>query len=262
MKNTGNAQWNRSSVWLGAVGDSAGDAALFGNTRYRIPSGTTVSPNGQYTWTFTMTAPESSGTYHPSYQLVNSSSAWFGQTVSTTIVVAYPSYTYNLTAGWNLISVPLNVDDNSIQDIFPDNVKSGLIDIWGWDASEQNWDYYSPDPNDYFYQYYPGLTSLETGKAYWVEMNKSASFTIYGTVPDDAPNSPETLVSGWNLVGSTGFSSNSPASLYPEALDSWGWDASAQNWVYYSSDPNDYFYQYYPAITNMQNGQGYWVELP
>ena len=136
------------------------------------------------------------------------------------------------------------------------------MDIWGWDESEQNWVYYCPDPNDYFYQYYPGIKDLETGRTYWVKMNKSASFTIQGTLPDSAPNSPVALVSGWNFVGSTGFSSTTPASLYPNAIDVWGWDASAQNWVYYSPDPNDYFYQYYTNIDTVQAGHGYWVEMP
>lgn len=265
MQNTGNMLWNRTSVQLGAVGDSTGDAALFGSTRYRISTGASVSANSSYTWTFTMTAPTTSGTYHPSYQLINSSSVWFGKMVNTTIVVtnaSIKSHTFNLTKGWNLISVPLDLQDSSIQGIFPDDVRSGIVDIWGWDASIQDWKYYSPDKDDYFYQYYPGITNIETGMAYWVEMNKSVSFTIQGTVPDDAPYSSESLVSGWNFIGSTGISSPAPSSLYSNAMDVWGWDESRQDWVYYSPDPNDYFYQYYPSIDNVQAGHGYWVELP
>jgi hypothetical protein len=140
-------------------------------------------------------------------------------------------------------------------------VTSGLASIWGWDEDRQSWAYYSLNPNDGFYQTYPRITKLETGRAYWINMNKSASFTVTGTAPSGAPNSPIALVSGWNFVGLTGQTASTPSVMYPSALAVWGWDAARQNWVYYSPDPNDGFYQTYPKITSIQPGQGYWVEM-
>jgi len=171
------------------------------------------------------------------------------------------TYTISLVEGWNLISLPIAPGNASIQAIFPAEALAGIVDIWGWNESQQNWIFYSPDQNDYFYDYYPALTSLEPGKAYWVEMNRSATFTVQGTVPDNAPHSPTALVSEWNFVGLTGLSSSTPAALYPAAVDVWGWDAAEQNWVYYSPDPDDYFYAYYPKLENIQPGHGYWVEM-
>jgi hypothetical protein len=135
------------------------------------------------------------------------------------------------------------------------------VSIWGWDETKQSWAYYSPDPNDGFYQNYPKITKLEAGRAYWIEMNKSASFTVTGTVPSSAPGSPVALISGWNFVGLTGLSASTPTVMYPNVLSAWGWDAAQQNWVYYSLDPNDGFYQQYPKITSIQPGKGYWVEM-
>jgi hypothetical protein len=172
------------------------------------------------------------------------------------------SYTINLTTGWNLISLPVDPADNSVYGIFPENVQSGIVDIWGWNEAQQNWIYYSPDPNDYFYQYYSAITELESGKAYWVEMNKSGSFTVEGTIPSNAPTSPVALVSGWNFIGCTGLTSAAVTSMYPDAIDVWGWNEAQQNWIYYSPDPNDYFYQYYTKINTIQPGKGYWVEMP
>jgi hypothetical protein len=171
------------------------------------------------------------------------------------------SYTLKLYPGWNLVSIPVELQNNDLSSIFPADVKSNIIDIWGWDEAEQNWVYYSPDPEDYFYGYYPGLTGLETGKAYWVEMSQPATVTIQGTVPAYAPDSPTSLRSGWNFVGTTGMSSPIVASMYTNAVSVWGWDEVAQNWVYYST-VDDYFYDYYPELDNACPGDGYWVEIP
>jgi hypothetical protein len=194
--------------------------------------------------------------------------ATLGSPSSTTITLVdddFPAgpatYNISLAEGWNLISIPLTLQNNSLASVLSQNVSGGVVDIWGWDPAQQNWVYYSPDPNDYFYQYYPALTSLDTGKAYWVEMNRSATLALQGTVPAGAPASPVGLVSGWNFVGPTGAAASTPAVLYASAVDVWGWDPAQQNWVYYSPDPNDYFYQYYANIGSVQPGYGYWVEM-
>ena len=186
-----------------------------------------------------------------------------GRTVSLnqTTINLYGTYTFNLVSGWNLISLPLNVQNNDITSIFPAGVISHIVDIWGWDSSTQNYVYYSPDPSDYFYTYYPAVTKIEAGKGYWVNMDQPASFTVTGTIPDNAPNSAFSLQSKWNLVGPTGLSSISTPTMYPSVVDIWGWNPSIQNYVYYSPDPSDYFYTYYSKIDNTEIGQGYWVYM-
>ncbi|OPY28919.1 MAG: Calx-beta domain protein [Methanocella sp. PtaU1.Bin125] len=200
--------------------------------------------------------------------LGNLKNATAGTPSSTTITImddelptTVETYNYTLVSGWNLISIPLTLQDNSITGIFPADVRAGIVNIWGWDEDAQNWVYYCPDSGDYFYEYYPALTALETGKAYWVEMNRTATVSVQGTVPAGAPASPAALVDGWNFVGLTGETSSSPAAMYPDAVTVWGWDAAAQNWVYYCPDPDDYFYEYYPEITGILPGRGYWVEM-
>jgi len=81
------------------------------------------------------------------------------------------TYTYSLVPGWNLISVPLNVDDNGVESFFPTDVLEGIEVIWGWDESAQNYVLYSPDPNEPFYgapYNYPHLTEIVPGDGYWV----------------------------------------------------------------------------------------------
>jgi hypothetical protein len=171
------------------------------------------------------------------------------------------TYSVSLVKDWNLISLPITPEDSDISSIFPADVVGSIVDIWGWDEARQDWVYYSPDPNDYYYQYYPKLTDLEAGKAYWIEMSSPATFTVSGTVPGIAPKSPTTLGSRWNFVGLTGLAWSTPVAMYPGAIDVWGWDEVRQDWVYYSPNSNDYYYQSYPKINNIKPGHGYWVEM-
>jgi hypothetical protein len=196
--------------------------------------------------------------------LINPRNATLGMASTTITIVdddALSAFDVSLVSGWNLISLPMTPENRNISALLPASVTGGLVNVWGWNESEQNWMFYSPDPGAFFYNYYPALTQLEPGKAYWFEMNRSAAFTVRGTVPACAPRSPTALVSGWSLVGATGLSSSAPAVLYPDVINVWGWDAAAQNWVFYSPDPNNRFKPYYTAIETIQPGQGYWVEM-
>jgi hypothetical protein len=188
-------------------------------------------------------------------------------TADVTVNKVTHSYTYNLVSGWNLISVPLDVTDDSVSGFFPADVLSGIEVIWGWDESAQDWVLYAPDPNEPFYgepYNYPHLTNIETGRAYWVYSDNSVSFTVDGYIPDSAPASPVSLVSGWNFVGITGLDSQNVVTMYPGTGVVWGWDESAQDWVLYAPDPNEPFYgepYNYPHLTNVLPGHGYWVYM-
>jgi hypothetical protein len=263
MKNTGNIPWNESSqIRLGATQD----ASKFGSDRYYIASGVTVPVGGQYTWNFTMTAANTTGNYNLAYRMVWENHVWFGQAAITTVNVVdsttAQNFTIDLNSGWNLISLPLEPRKNNISDIFPPDVIGHIVDIWGWDNASQDFMYYCPDPNDYFYQYYPALTKLEAGKGYWVYSDQASSFTVQGTIPGGEPNNTIETVAGWNLVGPTGLSSLTPTSMYPDVIDIWGWDNASQDFMYNCPDPNDYFYQYYPNIDYIEPGHAYWVCMP
>ncbi len=171
------------------------------------------------------------------------------------------SVTLSLYKGWNLVSLPLALQNNNIENIFPEDVRNEVVDIWGWDEKAQNFKYYSTKPGDVYYKYYPALTDMERGRAYWVEMSAPANVTIQG-IGSNYPINQVQLVKGWNFVAPTSLTSMStPVAMYPGALDVWGWDPSAQNFLYYSPDANDNYYRYYSGLTSIQADQGYWVEI-
>ena len=88
MKNTGTMTWNEGSmIRLGGIGDGAGDAAKFGTARIKIAPGKSVLPGEQYTFTFTMRAPLTAGSYTPKYRMVWDGHQWFGSRVSKSVDV-------------------------------------------------------------------------------------------------------------------------------------------------------------------------------
>jgi sugar lactone lactonase YvrE len=88
MRNTGNINWTAADLFrLGAVGGAGGDAAKFGVQRVNITAGVVVQPDQSYTFSFTMIAPGTAGTYHPTYQMVWDGHQWFGATDAKTTIV-------------------------------------------------------------------------------------------------------------------------------------------------------------------------------
>jgi hypothetical protein len=183
-------------------------------------------------------------------------------TADVTVNKVIYSYTYNLVSGWNLISVPLNVPDNTIEGFFPPEAREDLVAVWGWNDDGQSWMYYSPNPYQWYADNFPVITNMETGKAYWVQMDASASFTITGTIPSSAPASPQPFVSNWNFMGPTGDESSTPDTMYPDAIAVWGWNAGTQSWMYYSQNPYQWYADNFPAIESIDPGHGYWVQMP
>jgi hypothetical protein len=100
MKNTGSRTWSEASwIRLGGVGDASGVAAKFGASRFFIPKGTNVLPGAQYTFTFTMTAPATPGTYSPQYKMVWDKHQWFGSMATRTINVVSKSSASTASSG-------------------------------------------------------------------------------------------------------------------------------------------------------------------
>ena len=84
-------------------------------------------------------------------------------------------YTYNLPAGWSMISVPCQVDDPSLERLFPDAIS--LFD---------------------FARVYQKTTTMEVGKGYWINLPTASTATISGTGFLDLNID---LPAGWSMLG-------------------------------------------------------------
>lgn len=90
VKNTGNTPWSEGDhVRLGAA--EGGSAAIFSGSYILIEQGVVVLPGEQYTFRFTMNAPDQTGSYTVKYRMVKDST-WFGDTLSKTVAVKAALY--------------------------------------------------------------------------------------------------------------------------------------------------------------------------
>jgi uncharacterized membrane protein len=84
VQNAGTTTWTATKNYkLGFVGDNP----PFGPGRIELDPSASVAPGQQYTFTFTITAPNTPSTYTMRYCMLIEGVAWFGQTTTTAITV-------------------------------------------------------------------------------------------------------------------------------------------------------------------------------
>jgi len=92
FKNTGTMTWEPT---VGGhdflLYDYPNLASTFGLYQVTLPTGTSVSPGQSYTFSFTMVAPTTGGTYTQNYRLAWKSVMWVGQLCTKQIVVTVPA---------------------------------------------------------------------------------------------------------------------------------------------------------------------------
>ncbi|MCP6717999.1 MAG: DUF5011 domain-containing protein [Patescibacteria group bacterium] len=109
-----------------------------------------------------------------------------------------PVTTYNipLSAGWNLISLPLIPESSVIEDVLAD-ISTNIDTVKYYDPSIEDWLSYIPGIGG-------DLITMEDGKGYWIFMKDDDDILTVNGV--EMPGPEETLptypvISGWNLIG-------------------------------------------------------------
>jgi len=129
-------------------------------------------------------------------------------------------YSYN--AGWNIVSVPLIVDDYDVSYLFP-NAVSGAFE---------------------FQDYYIPRDTLSNGKGYWIKFNNAQSVPMSGTT---FPAETVAVSAGWNLIGtvSENVDAENVISSPPGIIISpfYGFNGS------------------YESVAIFVPGRGYWVKV-
>ncbi|KPJ58100.1 MAG: hypothetical protein AMJ46_14670 [Latescibacteria bacterium DG_63] len=144
---------------------------------------------------------------------------------ATTTVISTEGITLNLKAGWNMVSVPLTLADNSTGTVFP-----GVAGVFTWNATSR--DYYPP-------------TVIDPEKGYWVAVTENTTITINGTPIE---NWTADIKAGWNMIGSV----NATASIADPNDDPDGSVIPTAYWW----DPVS---RGYILTTDIEPGKGYWV---
>jgi len=138
-----------------------------------------------------------------------------------TIVSSQMEFTIEYQSDWNLLGLPVNVEDGYYLNLFPDAEENTL---------------YSYDSG------YILETELVTGIGYWLKFNNAGSSTITGTVINEITIP---LNEGWNLITGISFPIAVDAIVDPDGL-------IIPNTIYGFEDG-------YVNAETLEPGKGYWI---
>ena len=162
-------------------------------------------------------------------------------------------FSMNLSAGWNLLSLPVVPTSTAPSDVLH-SVAGDYALVMAYDATTGNWRSFDPSlpPAG------QTLTALDQTTAFWLRMDRRATLTLAGALPG---STEQTLSAGWNLVA---FPAQTTKAV-PEALDWIAGDYSAV-WEYVAEAPNPWR-MYGPSVPPWANtlaalepGRGYWIQ--
>ncbi|MEA1994142.1 MAG: hypothetical protein U9N35_07120, partial [Euryarchaeota archaeon] len=163
------------------------------------------------------------------------------------------TYTLNLKEGWNLISMPLVVDELTPLPVILYGLDGKYTRVDYWNAQTDVYEDYRVIPsvghqNDFHF--------IAMHEGIWINMTEDASFVLSGVENNNAKNVH--LYLGWNMVGYTFTSSESIASAITSNYDKinliWRWNANTDDYELF--DPWGRFTN---EFTTFNPGYGYWV---
>ena len=156
------------------------------------------------------------------------------------------SFELQLDDDWNLISIPLEIDNTSINAVFP--TANDGDEIFAYDGSD--WlktKYYSG------YGWDGALETVEPDKGYWYSATTAYTETLKGT---EAGTRTVSIVEDWNLIGYTRLNPANLSYLLANVTNEdelFAYDGS--DWLkakYYSG------YGWDGILSTMGPGKGYW----
>lgn len=158
--------------------------------------------------------------------------------------------TISLSAGSNLISLPLEPLNPSISAL-TEKLSPCLLQVLAYtkDAEgDDTWLYYDPLQLDL-----STLSTMETGKGYWVEMTCPGEMTVVG----NRATQPIALTPGLNLVGYNSLTPLPILGAFSSIPNQYSmiWAYRNDDWLFY--DPND---ETGSTLQVLTPGSGYWIE--
>ncbi len=158
---------------------------------------------------------------------MRSSTAWF----------ILNNYTIPLTAGWNLISIPVVPENTSLQSVLA-SIEGNYSVVYAWIGG--GWRRSTDNRNP--------LAEIVPEYGYWIYMTAQDTLELNGTVPSSTTIN---INPGWNLVGYPSFTSRDITTVLSSIDYSIVYAWTGNGWKR-STDPRD-------PLTQMDTGYGYWI---
>jgi len=243
--------WNEAIIPPSPTGTGGGGGSGAGIINYILfATGNVTGMSTEYIYTFNVTNL-TNGEY--TYKVFANDTTTCGNLGSSetrnVIINATRTFELPLVEGWNLISIPLELADTSLNAVFPDASDGDLLEAYdgGWLIST----YYSAIPG-----WAGDFENIELDKGYWYNANTAyTATTIEGT--EAGPRSVP-INAGWNLIGYTRLTNASLNDLIPNASDGDLLEAYDGGWListYYSAIPG-----WAGDFDTIQPGEGYWYQ--
>ena len=157
----------------------------------------------------------------------------------------------NLQAGWNLISLDVVPENQSIKSVFSNLKKDNLEMVVGFD--EENKTYNATIPT-----FLNDLNEIEKGKGYWVKVREADLLVVEGEKILDKYRSA--LKTGWNLISFIPEESSTIEKHLNDLIESENLQIATGfngiNLTYQPSETNEN-----NSLRKMENGEGYWLRV-
>ncbi|MGQ9609383.1 MAG: T9SS type A sorting domain-containing protein [bacterium] len=152
-----------------------------------------------------------------------------------------------LNAGWNLISIPVFLSENDLNNVLQ-SIAGKYQSVWTY---ENRWKRYFANAvgtvND--------LNKFEVGKGYWINMIEDSELLLKGKQIID---SPLQLNAGWNLVGYTSLLprtvERAMSSISNRLTSVWTYDGSWKRCIVGAPSQAN-------TLNMMNPGMGYWINV-
>lgn len=213
---------------------------------------------GTFTWT---PSYDDAGTYDVEVTAYDRDGASDTKVARITVEEAYLEFKKNLTKGWNLISIPVEVANTSVGSVLK-SIEGNYSAVFAWAGAGNGtaWQTYYPGRPEFMNT----LKNIDSTIGFWIFMKKKDTLNITGKIPyktnvtlyGDYGGNPE--ISGWNLIGYALIDKTMPNDTLASVNDK-------INVVWGNFEPQSYWELYIPyvggTLGEMKPGYGYWVKM-
>jgi hypothetical protein len=177
--------------------------------------------------------------------------------INTQLALKPVNLNYDLFTGWNLVSIPLTLDNDTPSGVFT-SISGNYGDVFTYAAcdSDDHWKLFNPNLPSYAND----LTDISLSHGYWINMSSTDILSLTGTHPMETTIP---LCKGWNLVGYPSVVSR-PVATALSSID--GLYSLVRQ--YKASDTEDPWKVYNPSappqlsdLNNLEPGYGYWIYI-
>ena len=167
------------------------------------------------------------------------------------VLILIITYNLPLYTGWNLISIPLQPDNTTIQNVL--SGLSGQIVVWYYNASADTWTVYDTAAP------FPWLNTLHNmiyGDAYWLSSTINQTLSAQGNTMTGYTIG---LVNGWNFVGYNMSTTPMPTPIsgLTTPIVVWTYHTDSDEWKVYDTEAP---FPWLNTLTEMTAGKGYWIK--